>query len=56
MVSHWVNCGIFLMAELVAGQGGILSDFCWSSKAVFFLLEAAIDYDWWGPSGLPTPF
>lgn len=32
----WLSC-IFLLAELVAGQGEIISS-CWSSKIGFFLL------------------
>lgn len=29
MVSHWLSCGVFLLAELVAGWGGILPSSCW---------------------------
>lgn len=37
--SHWLSCGVLLLAELVAGQGEILPSPCWRSKVGFFLFR-----------------
>lgn len=38
-VSHWLRCGIFLLAELVTEQGENFPYSCWSSKVGSFLLN-----------------
>lgn len=37
MLSRWLSCGIFLLAELV-GQGEVLPSSCCSHKVGFYLL------------------
>ena len=37
MVSHWLSCGIFLLSELVAGQGEIFPSPYGSGKVGFLL-------------------
>lgn len=45
IVSHWLSCGILLLAEPV-WEGEILPSSCWSNKVGFFLLVFAIGREW----------
>lgn len=38
IVSHWLRCRIFLLAELVAGLREVTTPSSWSSKEGFFVL------------------
>lgn len=44
IASHWLNCGILLLAALVAWQGEILPPLAY--KVGYFLLGPAADEEW----------